>query len=826
MASFSDIVKSQRSKGAGVVGSLATAIAQSSLQKIDPRNILFSRTGTMASLFPFLKGYQAKTGQTKSIAPKLQPIGTQAFDKETVSRIQKIDINTRINAKNSMVLPMMARDMNLMRQNIQKMTKQSTGSSVRKADMFFKRSPERESAYKSAEKKEGGSLIGDIISGAGSLAGGALSATGGLFGGLFKGLLPGLGILGLIGGTFLISKLPKIFGPVFSGIGNIFAEIGNIALSSLKAFFKMDQDRPFFEQVSEKIKSMLGIEPGKNLAGEIARILDENLKTGDFFKNALVTVVSTFEKIGIYADAFYKESLLIFENFKEEFLKVAEVIKYGLMGAVAGGLAGSFMRGGAATMAAGAAAAAPAAGGAVAAGGARAAIRTVLGFAGRGLGAMGGIPGMIVGGAAAGYIADLLLNEKDPEQELEKLYKEGEIDESTYETIKSSLRSKQAIIENRKIAAKSLGKIDLASQEIKRAREDKRDAYAFFNQQSIEKNVKILEEENKILNAAREKIKIEEESLKNVEKDLGGKPEEGAKYLSQRNAIRLERDRSLAGVETGVRERMFGTTPTAPTAIPSTPVSGLVEPYGGYNSREEFTKAMTPWAQKAAEELKVPTEAIISQWGSETGWGKKGAVQGQFNYGNIQGTYRESEPGLDAGRPRNFIKYSSMQDFVNDYVKQLKNPRYDLGKENVGSQQFFEKLKKGGYAEDPNYVANLMNITKDTKIASTPTMPSSPGTLTSAGVSGQQDATKKTNILDSLFGVTQASFEKDFGEALGAISSVLTMMGQSNSQLGNQISGAMNSLAESSKSPSVAVSVASSSVVNSVELKDYFGNTV
>jgi flagellum-specific peptidoglycan hydrolase FlgJ len=162
-------------------------------------------------------------------------------------------------------------------------------------------------------------------------------------------------------------------------------------------------------------------------------------------------------------------------------------------------------------------------------------------------------------------------------------------------------------------------------------------------------------------------------------------------------------------------------TSTSPSST-SGDSSSLTEvaSYGGYKNRQEFTNAMMPWAQKAAVELKVPAEAILAQWGLETGYGKAGAVQGQFNYGNIQGTYRPSEPGLDAGAPRNFIKYNSMDDFVNDYVKQLKNPRYGLGKENLASQQFFEKLKAGGYAEDRNYVASLMKNTSETLVAGTP----------------------------------------------------------------------------------------------------------
>jgi flagellum-specific peptidoglycan hydrolase FlgJ len=155
---------------------------------------------------------------------------------------------------------------------------------------------------------------------------------------------------------------------------------------------------------------------------------------------------------------------------------------------------------------------------------------------------------------------------------------------------------------------------------------------------------------------------------------------------------------------------------SSPSQVTST--SSPVAAYGGYKSRQDFTDAMMPYAQKAATELKVSPEAIISQWGLETGFGKAGAVQGQFNYGNIQGTYRESEPGLDSGKARNFIKYKSMDDFVDDYVKQLKNPRYanqGIGQQQLGDREFFTALKKGGYAEDANYVDKLTAIAEKQK---------------------------------------------------------------------------------------------------------------
>lgn len=157
MADFKELVKKQRSQGAGVVGSISTAMAQKTLEKIDPRNYLFDQKGLMTALFPSLKGYQAKVPtvsksgdeQVKQ-AVKPPPV---MIDKENSQKLSRIETNTKLTAKNNMILPMMARDINLMRQNIRKLVSVSGETPAIKADMFFKRSAEREAAYESKFKK-------------------------------------------------------------------------------------------------------------------------------------------------------------------------------------------------------------------------------------------------------------------------------------------------------------------------------------------------------------------------------------------------------------------------------------------------------------------------------------------------------------------------------------------------------------------------------------------------------------------------------------------------------------------------------------------------
>jgi hypothetical protein len=129
MAQFTDIIKFQRKQGKSAVGALASAVGQKSLEKIDPRNYLFNRKGTLTSLFPNLKGFQAKTGSDISRLGSSEG-GMSSSQVETMtSKLDVIGSDIKIVAKNSIVLPHLARDLNVVRQNIIKIVKSKIPSS-------------------------------------------------------------------------------------------------------------------------------------------------------------------------------------------------------------------------------------------------------------------------------------------------------------------------------------------------------------------------------------------------------------------------------------------------------------------------------------------------------------------------------------------------------------------------------------------------------------------------------------------------------------------------------------------------------------------------
>ena len=189
MSRLADIYKSEKNSGGG----LGSTLGKAALEKIDPRK-MFNQQGLMAAMLPSLfKAYSAtsksrnNTMSSRLTAPSLD---TSALE----SQLTDIAVNTRLTAKNTMVLPMMARDANLTKLNIMKLVKLQGGKSTKSSDMFWKNSAAREKEYESKFSKEkaktssssGGSPA--AAGGAGGLKGIGLDFLSTLMGGLGKGL--------------------------------------------------------------------------------------------------------------------------------------------------------------------------------------------------------------------------------------------------------------------------------------------------------------------------------------------------------------------------------------------------------------------------------------------------------------------------------------------------------------------------------------------------------------------------------------------------------------------------------------------------------------
>lgn len=161
-------------------------------------------------------------------------------------------------------------------------------------------------------------------------------------------------------------------------------------------------------------------------------------------------------------------------------------------------------------------------------------------------------------------------------------------------------------------------------------------------------------------------------------------------------------------VPTGQRQNSgdsFGSLLTGYDQARTQPTRSVTDsPVGGGNV-DEFVKSVAPAAQKVAQRLNVPVEAVIGQWGVETGWGKS-VIPGTNNLGNIKDM---SGKGVDAkdnynGKTDKYRQYGSVDEFADDFTNLLSTSRYKSVTGSRDAESYFRNLQASGYAEHPQYV--------------------------------------------------------------------------------------------------------------------------
>ncbi len=187
LSRLAQIYKSEKTKGGGV----GSTIGKRVLEKLDPRQ-MFDQYGMLPMLLPGLfKSYKA-TSTTKTEVEKYKTI------RSIQGQLNVIRIDTKLTAKNTMVLPAMARDMNVIRQNVVKIVKLMGGKPQERAYDYFNNAARREKQYESQYALEGGKKV----AGGGNLDdSNSPTKTGGLMGSLLKGI--GLGATGIGAGVGL-----------------------------------------------------------------------------------------------------------------------------------------------------------------------------------------------------------------------------------------------------------------------------------------------------------------------------------------------------------------------------------------------------------------------------------------------------------------------------------------------------------------------------------------------------------------------------------------------------------------------------------------------
>ena len=767
MSRLADIYKSEKSKGGG----LGSTLGKAALEKIDPRKI-FNQQGLMAAMLPSLfKAYSA-TPKSNTMSSRLTSpsLNTGALE----SQLTDIGVNTRLTAKNTMVLPMMARDANITKLNIMKLVKLQGGKASKKSDMFWKDSAAREKEYESKFSKEksktstssssGGSPAAS--GGAGGLKGIGLDFLSSLAGGIGKGVgiaAIGVGIggffAGLAAGGAAVTALGGAKG-VKDMLVNLAEGLGAFSGQSLLAFGALLGAGMLFGPSGSNPIS--GVGKGLNMSIGIASV---GLGLGGFLAGLALGgagisalggsggVKQMMIDLAEGLNAFNPSSMAAF----------ATLLGAGALFGVVTGVAapvGLAMMGG-----------------------------TMLGMTAIGLGLGGFLAGLALGGAGI----DMLGGGRGVKDMLVNLA-EGL---NAFSVLDAGNLAKLALA----IPAFGVGML------------------AFFGMEGIAGIVKSFADGMKGVtdwifgNSKTDKTPMQQlaEDLKlfqNINGDNLSKVGQGFKDLASGLlgfAKVTEEDltkasRAAAAGAALAKNVPVTTTPTAPAApsAPSAPSTTSTSPTadmsayksragvgregsspppsspmsptkdsstpsntgsnGEFKSKDDFLKTMYPLAVEASKQLGgVDPNALLTQWGFESAWGTK--TSGKYNYFGIKADKswtgdkkdvmtHEYLQGEKVTLPQPFRSYNSPKEAVEDYVNFLKkNKRYEKAGvfQAKTSGEYFGALQKAGYATDPNYAAKLTSATEGTarKTASMQPPTSSSGTVlasTSTSVADQKFA--------------------------------------------------------------------------------------
>ena len=337
-----DIFRQELKKDKGIMGAFLSAASERGKEKSDIKNIL------------------PKSGFSGAIAEKMFGKSYRYGSKKDESRVERVggDIAS------SKYLPGMAKDMNLMRLNMQKLVTLAGGkpSKTPSTSLLKGKSPTITDKKEKESGTGGGGMMGilggigsavsgigsSLLGGLGSLAGGILSIggsivgsiasmIGGIAGGFFSvigGVLTAMGPLGMIlaaGAGFVLYGLAK-----------------SIDFEGLKTSFG-----GLYKDITTGIKNFLGISDNSEvtLTRQVAKKLD-NYFGVDTFNNTLDFIQDTFTKLSDTVedaiDGVVKVVTTIFDSLSHDFLALTKNLyadfRTGLImiaGAVAGSKVGS-----------------------------------------------------------------------------------------------------------------------------------------------------------------------------------------------------------------------------------------------------------------------------------------------------------------------------------------------------------------------------------------------------------------------------------------------------------------------------------------------------
>lgn len=272
---FSTVYK-QELKNKGVLSSMGSSVLKSARERMDVRNMFFGGKGMLSATGQkvFGRGYSALSSGATGAPSSAQAAAQSAVTSDLLSSNERQEALLRVVAKNTFNMNLMARDMNITRQNIATLTRLAAGKAAQSQDALWYDVKTRNQAIdslgkkqttptKANEKKQSG---GGIFSGITSVIGSVVGALGGIGGGILSALSivarlsPILGIIGVIASAYVIKELGKAVD--FGAIGEAIAKFLGIDTKSEKGFFQQ-----ILEKLDKKFETTFFTDTKKQIEG-------------------------------------------------------------------------------------------------------------------------------------------------------------------------------------------------------------------------------------------------------------------------------------------------------------------------------------------------------------------------------------------------------------------------------------------------------------------------------------------------------------------------------------------------------------------------------
>lgn len=677
----------------------------------------------LASIYRKNKGIENSTPVLSSDAI------IQAF-LNLIPKVNVFSVNSRIFAKESMNLPMMARDTNVMRQNISKLVTHMGITPIKKADSFFERASEREKLYESSFTKESKTLKSKTPT---TIAPSKFAQKAVDYGAVALGLAGFFGALTIAGN--LINNVPGGLAGIRDMLSALADGLGAFSLDSFLKFGALLAGGALFGSavgIKRSIGGGLGIASiGLGIGGFFAGLTAGGV-IGDLIGNSAGVkemMINLADGLGAFnGDSFIQFSALLAAG--------------GIFGAVTG-LAGK--------------------GGAM-----------------LGMGAVGAGLGLFFSGLSAGGAIGTMMN-NNPTMIKDLLVNVADGLNALTEIDGSSLVNLIPILPVFGISLAAFLGMEGIGNVIQTlgAGITKAMNFIFGERNNKSPMQKIAEDLSTFENVNADVAKVGQGFI-----DLMA----GVKTLADLSDNQMQQAIKNGTLALTLAERLSKTQANQPTPASaggpgvrraddprrldydSSDVSVQMGPNGEFASKNDFLLKMYPLAIQASKDLGgIDPSALLTQWGFESAWGKK--VTGNYNYFGIKADSnwtgeKKDTPTTEyiAGEKKSMIQsfrsYNSPEEAVGDYVNFLKNnQRYRRAGlfEAKTAEEYFQALQRAGYATDPEYAKKLTSATQQTSRQVAGLTPSVSTTQVAAAPKSVESSSIGATIATTSSAITQAA---------------------------------------------------------------------